>query len=46
MIMWCHDCLAGMIRFKGGTEDSYFIGVTVRPRWPLAELPALRRMND
>lgn len=31
--------LAGMIRFKGGTEGP--LGVTVRPRWPLAELPAL-----
>lgn len=31
--------LAGMIRFKGGTEGS--LSVTVRPRWPLAELPAL-----
>ncbi|MFF0959011.1 tRNA (adenosine(37)-N6)-threonylcarbamoyltransferase complex transferase subunit TsaD [Proteus mirabilis] len=31
--------LAGMIRFKGGTEGP--LGGTVRPRWPLAELPAL-----
>lgn len=31
--------LAGMIRFKGGTEGP--LRVTVRPRWPLAELPAL-----
>lgn len=31
--------LAGMIRFKGGTEGP--LSVTVRPRWPLAELPAL-----
>ncbi|HEK2036695.1 TPA: tRNA (adenosine(37)-N6)-threonylcarbamoyltransferase complex transferase subunit TsaD [Proteus mirabilis] len=31
--------LAGMIRFKGGTEGP--LAVTVRPRWPLAELPAL-----
>ncbi len=31
--------LAGMIRFKGGTEGP--LGVTVRPRWPLVELPAL-----
>lgn len=31
---------AGMVRFKaGGVAD---LGVTVRPRWPLAELPAAR----
>ena len=29
---------AGMVRFKAGaTADP---GVSVRPRWPLAELPA------
>ncbi|MEQ5122823.1 tRNA (adenosine(37)-N6)-threonylcarbamoyltransferase complex transferase subunit TsaD [Morganella morganii] len=31
--------LAGMIRFKGGMRSE--LGVTVRPRWPLAELPPL-----
>ncbi|NHB92729.1 tRNA (adenosine(37)-N6)-threonylcarbamoyltransferase complex transferase subunit TsaD [Photorhabdus cinerea] len=31
--------LAGMIRLKGGVSDS--LGVTVKARWPLSELPAL-----
>ncbi|MBS9424347.1 tRNA (adenosine(37)-N6)-threonylcarbamoyltransferase complex transferase subunit TsaD [Photorhabdus caribbeanensis] len=31
--------LAGMIRLKGGVNDS--LGVTVKARWPLSELPAL-----
>lgn len=30
---------AGMVRMKGGTRGE--LSVTVRPRWPLAELPAL-----
>lgn len=30
---------AGMVRMKGGTRGE--LNVTVRPRWPLAELPAL-----
>ena len=30
---------AGMVRLKGGTRGE--LGVTVRPRWPLAELPAI-----
>ena len=30
---------AGMVRFKGGTESD--LGITVRPRWPLSELPPL-----
>ena len=29
---------AGMVRFKSGATAD--LGVTVRPRWPLAELPA------
>lgn len=33
--------LAGLIRLKGGTTTG--LGVTVRPRWPLAELPPLER---
>lgn len=28
---------AGMVRLKGGTSGE--LGITVRPRWPLAELP-------
>ncbi|MFC6379555.1 tRNA (adenosine(37)-N6)-threonylcarbamoyltransferase complex transferase subunit TsaD [Tatumella terrea] len=32
---------AGMVRFKGGTESD--LGITVRPRWPLAELPPLNQ---
>lgn len=31
---------AGMVRMKGGTRGE--LSVTVRPRWPLAELPALQ----
>lgn len=31
--------LAGLIRLKGGSTTG--LGVTVRPRWPLAELPPL-----
>ncbi|MCW2257914.1 N6-L-threonylcarbamoyladenine synthase [Providencia alcalifaciens] len=31
--------LAGLIRLKGGSTTG--LGVTVRPRWPLAELPSL-----
>ncbi|ETS98206.1 tRNA (adenosine(37)-N6)-threonylcarbamoyltransferase complex transferase subunit TsaD [Providencia sp. PROV188] len=31
--------LAGLIRLKGGANAD--LGVTVRPRWPLAELPPL-----
>ncbi|CAQ85644.1 MULTISPECIES: tRNA (adenosine(37)-N6)-threonylcarbamoyltransferase complex transferase subunit TsaD [Photorhabdus] len=31
--------LAGMLRLKGGVSDS--LGVTVKARWPLSELPAL-----
>ncbi|EMZ5449009.1 tRNA (adenosine(37)-N6)-threonylcarbamoyltransferase complex transferase subunit TsaD [Providencia stuartii] len=31
--------LAGLIRLKGGATTG--LGVTVRPRWPLAELPPL-----
>ncbi|EQC01298.1 tRNA (adenosine(37)-N6)-threonylcarbamoyltransferase complex transferase subunit TsaD [Photorhabdus temperata] len=31
--------LAGMIRLKGGVSDA--LGVTVKARWPLSELPAL-----
>ena len=30
---------AGMVRLKGGTHGE--LSVTVRPRWPLAELPAI-----
>ncbi|WP_314919552.1 tRNA (adenosine(37)-N6)-threonylcarbamoyltransferase complex transferase subunit TsaD, partial [Pantoea brenneri] len=30
---------AGMVRLKGGTRGG--LGVSVRPRWPLAELPAI-----
>ncbi len=30
---------AGMVRLKGGTRGE--LGVSVRPRWPLAELPAI-----
>ncbi|PLV60793.1 tRNA (adenosine(37)-N6)-threonylcarbamoyltransferase complex transferase subunit TsaD [Erwinia sp. B116] len=30
---------AGMVRMKGGTHAE--LSVTVRPRWPLAELPAI-----
>ncbi|WP_437609297.1 tRNA (adenosine(37)-N6)-threonylcarbamoyltransferase complex transferase subunit TsaD [Erwinia sp. V71] len=30
---------AGMVRLKGGTRGE--LSVTVRPRWPLAELPAI-----
>ncbi|AUX73972.1 tRNA (adenosine(37)-N6)-threonylcarbamoyltransferase complex transferase subunit TsaD [Erwinia pyrifoliae] len=30
---------AGMVRLKGGTHAE--LSVTVRPRWPLAELPAI-----
>ncbi|WP_158782177.1 tRNA (adenosine(37)-N6)-threonylcarbamoyltransferase complex transferase subunit TsaD [Pantoea sp. BAV 3049] len=30
---------AGMVRMKGGTRGE--LSVTVRPRWPLAELPAI-----
>ncbi|KQN64461.1 tRNA (adenosine(37)-N6)-threonylcarbamoyltransferase complex transferase subunit TsaD [Erwinia sp. E602] len=30
---------AGMVRMKGGTHAG--LSVTVRPRWPLAELPAI-----
>jgi len=30
---------AGMVRLKGGTQGE--LSVTVRPRWPLAELPAI-----
>ncbi|MBG5894316.1 tRNA (adenosine(37)-N6)-threonylcarbamoyltransferase complex transferase subunit TsaD [Providencia rettgeri] len=33
--------LAGLIRLKGGTTAG--LGVTVRPRWPLAELPPLEK---
>ena len=33
--------LAGLIRLKGGSTTG--LGVTVRPRWPLAELPALKK---
>ncbi|HHE6470483.1 TPA: tRNA (adenosine(37)-N6)-threonylcarbamoyltransferase complex transferase subunit TsaD [Providencia rettgeri] len=33
--------LAGLIRLKGGTTTG--LGVTVRPRWPLAELPPLEK---
>lgn len=33
--------LAGLIRLKGGTTIG--LGVTVRPRWPLAELPPLEK---
>lgn len=33
--------LAGLIRLKGGANAG--LGVTVRPRWPLAELPALQK---
>ena len=31
---------AGMVRLKGGTDGG--LSVTVRPRWPLAELPVVR----
>jgi N6-L-threonylcarbamoyladenine synthase len=31
---------AGMVRMKGGTRGE--LSVTVRPRWPLAELPAIQ----
>ena len=30
---------AGMVRMKGGVHAE--LSVTVRPRWPLAELPAI-----
>ena len=30
---------AGMVRLKGGTRGE--LGVSVRPRWPLADLPAI-----
>jgi len=30
---------AGMVRLKGGTSGG--LSVSVRPRWPLAELPAI-----
>ncbi|MFJ5161132.1 tRNA (adenosine(37)-N6)-threonylcarbamoyltransferase complex transferase subunit TsaD [Pantoea sp. NPDC088449] len=30
---------AGMVRLKGGTRGE--LGVSVRPRWPLSELPAI-----
>ncbi|GAB1439869.1 tRNA (adenosine(37)-N6)-threonylcarbamoyltransferase complex transferase subunit TsaD [Providencia sp.] len=33
--------LAGLIRLKGGASAG--LGVTVRPRWPLAELPPLEK---
>lgn len=33
--------LVGLIRLKGGTTTG--LGVTVRPRWPLAELPPLEK---
>ncbi|EKT60046.1 tRNA (adenosine(37)-N6)-threonylcarbamoyltransferase complex transferase subunit TsaD [Providencia sneebia] len=33
--------LAGLIRLKGGASAD--LSVTVRPRWPLAELPALKK---
>lgn len=33
--------LAGLIRLKGGTTTG--LGLTVRPRWPLAELPPLEK---
>lgn len=33
--------LAGLIRLKGGSTTG--LGVTVRPRWPLAELPPLEK---
>lgn len=33
--------LAGLIRLKGGTTTG--LGVMVRPRWPLAELPPLEK---
>ncbi|WP_272670344.1 tRNA (adenosine(37)-N6)-threonylcarbamoyltransferase complex transferase subunit TsaD [Providencia sp. PROV060] len=33
--------LAGLIRLKGGRTTG--LGVTVRPRWPLAELPPLKK---
>ncbi|MBN6365217.1 tRNA (adenosine(37)-N6)-threonylcarbamoyltransferase complex transferase subunit TsaD [Providencia rettgeri] len=33
--------LAGLIRLKGGTTTG--LDVTVRPRWPLAELPPLEK---
>ncbi|WP_273826678.1 tRNA (adenosine(37)-N6)-threonylcarbamoyltransferase complex transferase subunit TsaD [Providencia rettgeri] len=33
--------LAGLNRLKGGTTTG--LGVTVRPRWPLAELPPLEK---
>ncbi|NJD85887.1 hypothetical protein EWM60_14030 [Candidatus Erwinia dacicola] len=29
----------GMVRMKGGTHAE--LSITVRPRWPLAELPAI-----
>lgn len=32
---------AGMVRLKGGSYDQHELGVSVRPRWPLAELPAI-----
>ena len=34
---------AGMVRLKTGVNAS--LGVTVRPRWPLAELPAAKNMT-
>lgn len=30
---------AGMVRLKGGTRSD--LGISVRPRWPLAELPSI-----
>ncbi|EIU7557474.1 MULTISPECIES: tRNA (adenosine(37)-N6)-threonylcarbamoyltransferase complex transferase subunit TsaD [Providencia] len=33
--------LAGLIRLKGGASTG--LGITVRPRWPLAELPPLEK---
>ncbi|CDH32326.1 tRNA (adenosine(37)-N6)-threonylcarbamoyltransferase complex transferase subunit TsaD [Xenorhabdus bovienii] len=33
--------LAGMIRLQGGTESA--LGVTVKARWPLADLPPLKK---
>lgn len=36
--------LAGLIRLKGGATTG--LGVTVRPRWPLAELPPLAETRE
>ncbi|MDE9484473.1 tRNA (adenosine(37)-N6)-threonylcarbamoyltransferase complex transferase subunit TsaD, partial [Xenorhabdus bovienii] len=33
--------LAGMIRLQGGTTGE--LGVTVKARWPLSDLPALQK---